>query len=149
MRNRSCYRPCCCQWLQARLQLSRASVSLEVGRDSADRCWFRLIATASIVDSVGETCALFNDAVFLENINPCHQNATLTWTSWTSWTSFVRVRISQSRRAGFQTPDTRRMSKARRDDLVSSLDTATQIYAPTYQRIQMKTNIRFNAVTIS
>ena len=29
---------------------SRASVSLEVGRDSADRCWFRLIATASIVN---------------------------------------------------------------------------------------------------
>jgi hypothetical protein len=57
--------PCCCQWLQARLQLSRASVSLEVGRDSADLCCSGLIATASIVDSVGETCALFNHGVFL------------------------------------------------------------------------------------
>jgi hypothetical protein len=35
--------------------LARASVSLEVGRDGADRFLLWLIATAPIVDSVGET----------------------------------------------------------------------------------------------
>jgi hypothetical protein len=56
--------------------LARASVSLEVGRDGVDLFLLWLIATAPIVDSVGETCALFNDAVSLENINPSHQTPT-------------------------------------------------------------------------
>jgi hypothetical protein len=45
------------------------SVSLEVGRDGADLFPLWLIATAPIVDRMGETCALFNDDVSLENIN--------------------------------------------------------------------------------
>jgi hypothetical protein len=45
--------------------LARASVSLEVGHGGADLFLLWLIATAPIVDSVGETCALFNHGGFL------------------------------------------------------------------------------------
>lgn len=118
-RKRSCYRSCCRQWLWARLQLSRASVSLEVDRGSADLCCSRLIATTSIVDYYH---------VFLENVP-----RSLRFSSVSDMVLIYPGKSSSLIDAqDCRHPVHGACSKTGHDAM--DLDnTATQIYAPTYQ----------------